>query len=242
MIELYQELIPFSNNKNPDAVSQNGTLSNPIIMPLSLDVTSMYTTVEAVIYIRNNDPTKWYKNVLVSLMAPARFLDLTTQTDQYGNQCPADQFEIKSIYYDAATSHLNMVDDSNINRIRIPVTYCSEMLPTDSISDILTYDKALWFDGRTNSSYLPCDTTLAKSGVAKRVYLSYGYDELSQSYWDEQLSTIIIPSIGNANMPDTSYIPIRIRIDIQQNSTILSSLSDYAINIMYEREYNIGEV
>ncbi len=72
MIELYQELIPFSNNKNPNAVSQNGSLSNPILLSTSLDITSMYTTVEGVIYIRNNDPAKYYKNVMVCLMAPSQ--------------------------------------------------------------------------------------------------------------------------------------------------------------------------
>lgn len=239
MIELYQELIPFSNNKNPNAVSQNGTLSNPVLLSTSLDITSMYTTVEGVIYIRNNDPTKYYKNVLVCLMAPARFLDISRMTDQNGNQCTNEQFNIKDIYFDSSVNTFNMTDELNNNRIKLKAEYCSEMLPTDRN---INFDKGLWFDGRTNSSYLPSSKEIISSGVAKNALLSYGYDELSVTRWEQRSSIIIIPSIGTATTPDTSYIPIRIRIDIQQNSTMLSSLTDYALNIMYEQEYNIGNI
>jgi hypothetical protein len=239
MIELYQELIPFSNNKNPNAVSQNGTLSNPILLSTSLDITSMYTTVEGVIYIRNNDPTKYYKNVLVCLMAPSRFLDISRMKDQYGHQCKNDQFNIKNIYFDSSVSTLNIIDTSDINRVNLKAEYCSEMLPTDRE---IVFDKSLWFDGRTNSSYLPASYEIISSGVAKNALLSYGYDEISVTKWKDKSSIIIIPSIGTSTTPDTSYIPIRIRIDIQQNSTMLSSLTDYSLNVMYENEYYIGNI
>lgn len=239
MIELYQELIPFSNNKNPNTVSENGTLSNPVLMSTSLDITSMYTTVESVIYIRNNDPTKYYKNVLISLMAPSRFLDISKMYDQFGNQCTNDQFTIKDIYYDSSVGTFNMTDENNINRIKLSAEYCSEMLPTDRE---IFFDKSLWFDGRTNSSYLPASKEIISSGVAKNALLSFGYDELSVTRWAQKSNILIIPFIGNQTTPDTSYIPIRVRIDIQQNSTMLSSLTDYAINVMYEQEYTIGSI
>lgn len=242
MIELYQELIPFSNNKNPNAVSQNGTLLNPIIMPLSLDVTSIYTSVEAVIYIRNNDPTKYYKNVIVSFMAPERFLDTSRMTDQHGNKCVNEPFDIKTVYYDPSISTLNFVDIDNTNRAALAAEYASEMIPSNVINRNVVIDNASWFDGSLNSSFLPCSNEIINTGVVKSAKLSYGYDEVSFSNWENKTTILVIPTIGNVSTPDTSYIPIRIKLDIHQNSTILSTLTDYAINVSYEQELSVGNL
>lgn len=237
MLDIYQELIPFSNKKNRNAVSQNNSLSNPILMSTSLDITSMYTTVESVIYLRNNDPTKYYKNVLVCLMAPFAHLDVTRMLDPYGDPYPETPFRIEEIFYDSSESTLNIVDIDGLNRIKLDTEYCSEMLPPANRIDFNIND---WFDGSKNSDFLPLSKELISNGVAKNAMLSYGYEELSSVKWAERSSMILIPSIGSHNYPDTSYIPIRIRIDIQQNSSMTSSLTDYALNVIYEEELEIG--
>jgi hypothetical protein len=44
------------------------------------------------------------------------------------------------------------------------------------------------------------------------VKFSYGYDQISDYKWSTINSGLIIPYIGNATTPDTSYIPIRMRV------------------------------
>lgn len=68
MITLYQEQIPLSNKRLEKQISQDGLYTNPVIMPYAFNSTSEYNSLETVIYIRNNDPSKYYTNIAVTLL------------------------------------------------------------------------------------------------------------------------------------------------------------------------------
>ena len=66
-LTVFQEQIPFTNQRVSNQVS-SGTYYNPIVMPLSFNVIDNKNYVEVVFYIRNDDRTKYYSNVFVSLV------------------------------------------------------------------------------------------------------------------------------------------------------------------------------
>lgn len=68
MITLYQEQTPFSNKRLDKQISKDALYTNPVIMPYAFNSTSEYNSLETVIYIRNNDPSKYYTNIVVALM------------------------------------------------------------------------------------------------------------------------------------------------------------------------------
>lgn len=68
MIKLFQELLPFSNKRLDKEISKDESYSNPVIIPFALDSTGGENILETVLYIRNNDQSKYYKNIVVSLM------------------------------------------------------------------------------------------------------------------------------------------------------------------------------
>lgn len=230
MIELYQELVPFTNDKSNYSASQSNTYSNPILMPLSLDVTSTYNVVETVIYVRNNDKDKYYENVFVCLLAPKSQLSDTQKAN--------DTYTITSIPYDYDNGIINLYA-STTNKFSVDTEYCAETVPSGSISlEVSTYD-----DGTGASVLLPVSgvtgCNLASLTPVKDVRFSYGYDEVSELGWQSKSHSLIIPNIGNAALTDTSYIPVRMRIYLNNNYGDLITLRDYSINISYSLEGSI---
>jgi hypothetical protein len=231
MIELYQELVPFTNDKTQNAASTNSTYSNPILMPLSLDVTSSYNIVETVIYIRNSDKDKYYDNVFISLMAPKSCMtDPVLQTDA---------FAIGSIVYDHNAQEV-IVSDTNSVRFKVDVEYCAETVPSNLTPEI---DITSWDDGTAVSNALPIsgitNYTIQSQLPVKDVRFSYGYEELSELVWSSKSHSLMLPSIGNQSLPDNSYIPIRMRIYLNNTYGDLLTLRDYSINVSYSSEGTI---
>lgn len=81
MITLYQESVPFSNKRATitDTFGNNGAVydgqvssdkkyTNPVIIPYAVNGALGEDVLETVIYIKNDDQSKYYKNVVVSLM------------------------------------------------------------------------------------------------------------------------------------------------------------------------------
>ena len=68
MITLYQEQTPFSNRRLDKKISQDKLYTNPVIMPYAFNSTSEYNSLETVIYIRNDDPSKYFTHIVVSLL------------------------------------------------------------------------------------------------------------------------------------------------------------------------------
>ena len=226
-LELYQEIIPFTNEKMPHPVSSGNSYSNPVVMPLSFDVTSVYNTVESIVYIRNNDKDKFYKTVAIMLMAPkAEFANNGVATATYTVEsvvCSSTNFTVK--------------EQGGASRHVVDVEYSTEMLPTFPIS----FNQDTWFDGDTNAM-LPIsgvsgyELSSVNSSILD-VKFSYGYDEVSELAWLDKKHCVIIPMIGNSTMPDNSYIPIRIRITLNNES--MFTLKKYSINVCYEYEGTI---
>jgi hypothetical protein len=226
-LELYQEIIPFTNEKMPYPVSSGNSYSNPVVMPLSFDVTSVYNTVESVIYIRNNDKDKYYKNVAVMLMAPkGEFSENSVSTSTYtigSVVCPNQNYMI--------------IKDTNVSsRFYLDTRFTSEQAPTLPIQ----INQSTWFDGNSNamlpvSSYSGYTMSSLNSPLVK-VRMSYGYDEVSELDWDSKASSIIINDIGTNELQDNSYIPIRVRIWL--NNETLFTLKKYSLNVCYSNEYS----
>lgn len=101
-----------------------------------------------------------------------------------------------------------------------------------SISDINFYH-----DGIVDIKDQKADTL--SSDVSLSAKFSYGYDELNEPDWDDAKSVLVIPSLGNTNMPDTSYHPIRMRIIWKARSPLVT-VRDYFIDISYEAEVALG--
>lgn len=227
-LELYQEIIPFTNEKMPNPVSTGNSFSNPVVMPLSFDVTSIYNTVESVIYIRNDDKDKYYTNVAVMLMAPKdEFAD---------NAISGATYTIGSVT--ATSSNTIVIKDSNGSaKMAVDTEFTSEIPPSLPI----TFNQETWFDGNTNTmvpiSGINGNKLSSINSSLTDVKFSYGYDEVSELEWKNKKSSIIINNIGTSTAPDNSYIPIRIRLWLNNES--LFTLKKYAINICYSTEGTI---
>lgn len=228
-LELYQEIIPFTNEKMPYPVSTGNSYSNPVVMPLSFDVTSVYNTVESVIYIRNNDKDKYYRNVLITFMAPKEeFDDGNVSTVTYN---------IGSVTCTSA-NELIIKDDITDLRHIVDIEFTSEIPPESNFS----FNLGTWFDGTSNamlpvSGADPYIISPLNSSISD-VRFSYGYDEVSELEWANKKHGIVIPWIGTSGMPDNSFIPIRLRIWL--NSESLFTLKKYAINVSYDAEIAIA--
>jgi hypothetical protein len=230
-LELFQELIPFSNEKSNFATSGNGTFTNPIVMPLSFDVASAANTVETIFYIRNNDKDKYYKNVLVTLMAPqSDFNDptISTRTANANNitLTATNTSNVKvTLYYPVGDPH------------PVDLEYSSELLSGGNLN--ATVNISTWFDN-TSTANIPIsgETGFTLSQVSSDILdvrFSYGYDEVSELNWLSKKHGVLIPSIGNNTLPDNSFIPIRIRMYINGNGS-LYTMRKYALNLSYEAE------
>jgi len=68
MLTLFQESVPFTNKRLEQKISEDGNFTNPVILPFAFNSTSSYNSLESVIYLRNDNPLKYYKGIVVSLM------------------------------------------------------------------------------------------------------------------------------------------------------------------------------
>ena len=214
-LTIYQEILPFSNERLDQPVSKDGAYTNPIVMPLSFDVVQYNNSVETVFYIRNNDTRYFYNNVLVTLCK---------KDDAVPN--PTDNRSV-FIYKDNSLTLRAIYED--VEDKAIELSYSSDVLPT-SMNTPITLIK---------NYEMPIGPTYDQDISVK---FSYGYDELSNVDWATKKEGLLIASIGNSTMPDTSYIPIRMRIEILMDSLPLYTLRDYKISIAYASETEVGQV
>jgi hypothetical protein len=70
------------------------------------------------------------------------------------------------------------------------------------------------------------------------VKFSYGYDQISDYDWSNLNPILVIPSVGNSTTPDTSYIPIRVRIE-WINPPSIYTIRDYFLDVSYSTEGNV---
>ena len=102
------------------------------------------------------------------------------------------------------------------------VSSASEVIPHDMNITSLSFPSTYDFVSPSNSH----------NSSDIRVKFSYGYDELSESAWETQNEMLYIPSIGNIHTSDTSYIPIRMRIELLGNNPIYT-IRNYSLDISY---------
>ena len=79
-IQVFQEELPFSNKKTVASISTGGSYNNPVIIPISLDLTnnSDGNIFETVLYIRNDDISAYYNNIVISLVRDPNPASTTT--------------------------------------------------------------------------------------------------------------------------------------------------------------------
>ena len=238
MIELYQELVPFTNEKTSARASQNEAYTNPVLMPLSFDVTSSYNTVETVLYLRNNDKDKFYNNIHICLLAPeSLFSDsdnlvtpgtLSSAFLSVNNSIVTTVFKnssnvtlaILDTEYDSYTVPANntQLNVASFNLAGEPAVICNTMFP---ISGVQYYNIAQ--DAQAGAEVLD-------------VRFSAGYDEISENNWLTKKRSIVIPAIGNSTTPDNSYIPVRMRLTLNRSYGDMLTLRRYSINVAWGYE------
>ena len=219
-LTIFQESIPFSNERLEQEVSQNGTYNNPIVMPLSFDIVQYSNTVETIFYLRNDDTRYYYENVAIYLARKK-----TTRTSPND---PNDQAEIsKATPGDPLFINMPIVENGNTELQSIMASYSSDIIPsfTTPLHGVKRYEELIGTDGTSNEIF---------------PRFSFGYDELSNIDWSLKQPGLIIAGIGNTNMPDTSYIPIRLRIEIKMEALPVYTLRDYSIGIAYGDMKEIG--
>ena len=203
-LNVFQEQIPFTNQRVTNAVS-SGNYYNPIVMPLSFDVVNYRNFIETVFYIRNDSPITYYNDVLVSLVTINSGVASNVASSLTApNGTPADtiMFNFDGNTYKVSSSSEVIDAAMNITSLSFPSTY----------------------------SFVSPDNANNASDI--RVKFSYGYDELSESAWEAQNEMLYIPAIGNLNTPDTSYIPIRMRIELLGNNP-LYTIRNYSLDVSY---------
>lgn len=205
MIQLFQEAIPFSNQRIDSPVSSDGTYLNPVIMPFAINTTLGSNVFETVAYIRNTSIENFYSDIVVCLM-------------KEDSNVSNSQLAQGTLSFDNSTSAVTfgVNDYTGIG--------CSVGFPYQGSQSAV---KKL--DGKYKSNYVPI-TDATDSRV--RVKFSYGYDEVSALEWEDLSSILVIPYIGNQTTPDTSYIPIRIRIEFKETPSVFT-IRDYFIDVSY---------
>lgn len=206
MIQLFQEAIPFSSKRVDAPVSKDGSFLNPIIMPFAINTTLGTNVFETVFYIRNTSVENFYNDVVVTLMK------------EVGNDTSVSNGVINT---DEITGDVTFSLNNDTN---IPV---SKAYPYQGVQSTV---KVLNNTYRQN--YTP--VTDGSDGTVS-VKFSYGYDEVSALDWNDLSSVLVIPMIGNSTTPDTSYIPIRMRVTFKTIPTIFT-IRDYFLDISYVYE------
>lgn len=229
-IQLFQEQIPFSNQRLNQPISQNSVFTNPVIMPFAFDFTTYGSALEIVLYIRNNSQQKAYKNVIINLMkrssgTASPVAGLLENDDEIGQVFSLNGFSCP-ISWSVEETPIIPVEGINI----LGSQYYDTFLPVFNYS---------YVDNAGDKQIVETDANI-------NVKFNYGYDELTQVEWEQANSTLIIPSIGTLptlsnpeGMYDISYIPIRMRINWKARTTG-TTIRDYFINICYEEEVQLG--
>lgn len=221
-LTLYQEQIPFSNKKTDFPVSSNGKYINPVIMSFAFDFTICTNFLETVLYIRNDDINKWYKNIVItlcksdnSIVSPLPVIGVLKETLEDGPYFTIGDTEKIPVSFSTET-HLAIPSAgySLINQ------YTSDVIP------VTDYVK-------------PLDGLLVQTDDNINARFSFGYDELSNVEWQNKKPGLVIPYIGNRSLADTSYIPVRLRL-LWKSASSLFTIRDYFIDVSYEAEAFIG--
>lgn len=205
MIQLFQESIPFSNKRLDASASNDGSFLNPVIMPFAINTTLGSNVFETVIYIRNTSIQNFYNDVVVCLMKEDPNIAST----------------------DAQLGQLKTDPQTGI--VKFSVNSYNDIVASTGFPYIGTQSTSKTLDDPYQMNYVPITPT---TDSALGVKFSYGYDELSALDWDAQSSILVIPMIGNATTPDTSYIPIRMRLTFNETPSVFT-IRDYFINISY---------
>jgi hypothetical protein len=226
MIELYQELVPFTNEKTTNKVSKDGEYTNPIFMPLSFDVTSSYNTVESVLYIRNNHPKEYYDNVHICLLAPIAYASNPSVSDGL----PITQTITTSL---ASSGGKVLFKQGATTHFELDTEYCSGVTPNPLPAlNVSTFSNTIGISTVPISGITNYTLDTANYEIAD-VRFSLGYDEVSESAWKTKNHSIIIPSIGNSSMPDNSFIPVRMRITLNNKYGDMLTLRKFSVHIGY---------
>jgi hypothetical protein len=231
MIELYQELVPFTNEKSSHEASKDGAYTNPIVAPLSFDVTSAFNTVETVLYIRNTDKDKYYNNVHICLLAP---------TEAANDIYEVQPFSLNSVIL-STTNGVTTTLFKNANPLTkfiLDTEYCSEVDPVPSITLLMsTIDTSMCNSLFPLSGISTPDYTISQvNSEVIDVRFSFGYDEVSENNWQTKKRSLVIPAIGNQYTPDNSFIPVRMRLYLNQNYGDMLTLRKYSIHLAYGYE------
>lgn len=229
MIELYQELVPFTNEKTTYKASTNDAFTNPILMPLSFDVTSSYNTVETVLYIRNNNKDKFYTNVHVCLLAPIAYSNTPTN------------FTPDTVLVSFAVSGAKtLFKQGSTTKYEVDTEYGIDTYPANFNLYMPTIDSTIGqtlvpFSGISSPNY----TISQVNSEVLDARFSLGYDEVSEKGWLTKSHSVIIPSIGNSTMPDNSYYPVRMRLTLNNNYGDMLTLRNFSVHIAYASEGNV---
>jgi len=215
-LELYQESVPFSNERLDRAISSNQEFSNPIIVPFAFDFTTALNTLECVIYVKNTSTEFRYENVVVSMI-----------------ESTGQSFDNEHAYIERDESD-NMLFILNRKAVRAKWAQVPD-LPFFIDSSFMIISHASEGNGYSNSCRPVGDDEKLS------VKFSYGYDEISSVEWESKGSVLIIPAIGRVNVPDTSYHPIRVRVT-WKDKTKLFTIRDYSIDISYQRQRPVAEL
>lgn len=221
-LTLYQESIPFTNKRIPQPISGNGAYSNPIVMSFAFDFTVCTNVLETVMYIRNDDANSYYRNVIITLCK-----------DDPGTINPIAAYGIMK---PSTTSLGNYIEIGG--RYNVPLGFSMEQPPVIPTGG--TYITGMYTTGTMPiTDYI--DDSGNQIGTDEHITarFSYGYDELSTVEWQNTKPCLVIPQIGNSTSPDTSYIPVRLRMNWKKASSLFT-IRDYYIDISYEKIQTIG--
>lgn len=223
MLNLFQELVPFSNKRLDKAVSSDSAYSNPVIMSFAFDFTVCSNMLETVLYIRNDIQPDCYSNIVITLMREDS--EITSPIVSSG--------EIAT-YEDGSPKF-------SVNGYAMPLGYSVETIPT--IGD------AIPIPGAYKTNYVPVMSDLdpdtgnsLETDNKIAVKFNYGYDELSNVDWQTRHSALCIPNIGYKSSidnpfgtPDTGYHAVRMRLTWKAQSTLLT-VRNYFIDVSYEKQ------
>lgn len=212
MIKVFQQGSPFLANRNTIAISEDSTNKNPIVPSHSLDKTT-YNTYETVLYIQNDDPTKFYDYLTICAL---KKVGATTG-------------------YDTLTVGGSTITTTTNNILAEQTT---KTIPCEHI---VTSEYSRDISPITIIDQIPNTHRILQDDSIVSIKLAYTNNELSPASWNDKTSCLVLSSLGNPNIPETSYIPIRIRITDTSYNNFLSN-SDYSIFIGWNRSSNTTEI
>ena len=221
-LTLYQEQIPFSNKKTDFPISSGNTYTNPVIMSFAFDFTICTNFLETVMYIKNDEIDKWYKNVVITLCKK----DTSQGAMPIIAQAVIDEDLAFGTYVKIGSRPI------------VPVTFSTETYPTLPNGGLIVAGQYL-SDAIPITDYIDPSTSVSVfTDESINARFSYGYDELSNVEWANMKPGLVIPQIGSTGQADNSYIPIRLRL-IWKSTSSLFTIRDYFIDVSYQSEFII---